>query len=65
MCFREKKAYTPFPPAQPESKMDKEIATGEYFLKEKERKMKKLQERQEKQVDYKTLVTNFKLRGHS
>merc|ERR1719391_1821844 len=48
---REKKAYTPFPPAQPESKMDKEIATGEYFLKEKERKMKKLQERQEKQAE--------------
>merc|ERR1712165_55162 len=48
---KEKKPYTPFPPAQPESKMDKEIATGEYFLKENERKMKKLQERQEKQAE--------------
>jgi len=48
---KEKKAYTPFPPAQPESKIDREIATGEYFLKEKERKIKKLQERKERQAE--------------
>ena len=46
---REKKAYTPFPPAQPESKMDKEMATGEYFLKDKEKRRKKAEERREKQ----------------
>ena len=40
VCFREKKPYTPFPPSQPESKMDREMATGEYFLKDKEKKIK-------------------------
>jgi len=48
---REKKPYTPFPPSQPESKMDREMATGEYFLKDKEKKIKKLQERRERQAE--------------
>ena len=47
---KSKKPYTPFPPPMPESKLDKELASGEYFLKEKEKKLKKLQERREKQA---------------
>lgn len=46
---REKKEYTPFPPAPPESKVDKLLATGEYFLKEEQRKQRKKNENQEKQ----------------
>ena len=45
-----KKPYTPFPPPMPESKLDKELASGEYFLKEKEKKLRKIQERKEKQT---------------
>ncbi|XP_050389347.1 KRR1 small subunit processome component homolog [Patella vulgata] len=43
-----KKEYTPFPPPMPESKMDKQLASGEYFLNEKQKHVKKLMERKEK-----------------
>ena len=46
-----KKPYTPFPPPMPESKMDKELASGEYFLKSKEKRRKKLAEQREKQLE--------------
>ncbi|KAI4798683.1 hypothetical protein KUCAC02_020567 [Chaenocephalus aceratus] len=36
-----KKQYTPFPPAQPENAVDKELATGEFFLRESVKKRKK------------------------
>jgi len=53
MKKRSKKEYTPFPPAQPESKVDKLLATGEYFLKEDERKERKQHQNHEKQEEAK------------
>uniref|UniRef100_A0A1L8DS06 KRR1 small subunit processome component n=1 Tax=Nyssomyia neivai TaxID=330878 RepID=A0A1L8DS06_9DIPT len=44
-----KKEYTPFPPPQPESKIDKQLASGEYFLKDDQKRAKRLKEREEKQ----------------
>ena len=46
---RAKKEYTPFPPAPPESKVDKLLATGEYFLKEDQRRQRKKNENIDKQ----------------
>ncbi|XP_076628819.1 KRR1 small subunit processome component homolog dbe [Colletes latitarsis] len=41
---KEKKPYTPFPPPQQESKIDKMIASGEYFLKEEQKRAKRKRE---------------------
>lgn len=46
---KEKKEYTPFPPAQPESKVDKLLASGEYFLKEDQKQAKRNKEREDRQ----------------
>ncbi|WWC59142.1 uncharacterized protein I303_101690 [Kwoniella dejecticola CBS 10117] len=51
---KEKKVYTPFPPPQQPSKLDLQLASGEYFLKPKEReyldKKKKLEKQHENSV---------------
>ncbi|XP_073245695.1 KRR1 small subunit processome component homolog [Porites lutea] len=46
-----KKTYTPFPPPQTESKIDKQLASGEYFMQEKERKLKAWQQKKVRQAD--------------
>lgn len=48
---RVKKEYTPFAPPQQERKVDKLLASGEYFLKEEDRKKKRLAEKMEKKTD--------------
>jgi len=48
---KEKKVYTPFPPAQTLRKVDLQVESGEYFLGKKQREMKKLQEKRDKQEE--------------
>lgn len=46
----ERKEYTPFPPAPVASKVDKEIESGEFFMKEHERKALKKQKKHEEKA---------------
>uniref|UniRef100_A0A6B2L8E2 KRR1 small subunit processome component n=1 Tax=Arcella intermedia TaxID=1963864 RepID=A0A6B2L8E2_9EUKA len=46
---KEKKKYSPFPPEQLPRKIDKEIETGEYFLKQSEKSLIKQKDKKEKQ----------------
>ncbi|KAF6119365.1 hypothetical protein HJG60_007411 [Phyllostomus discolor] len=46
-----KKVYTPFPSPQPESQINKELATGEYFLKASQKKRQKMEAIKAKQAE--------------
>ena len=48
---KEKKARSVFPPAQMPSKIDLQIESGEYFLSQEAKQMKKAQEKLEKQKE--------------
>ena len=54
---KKKKEYTPFPPPQAETKLDKMLSSGEYFLTEIQKKAKLNKERREKQADDKKKQT--------
>lgn len=45
MVVREKKAYTPFPPAPVPSKIDLQLDSGEYFINEAQREAKRKAEK--------------------
>jgi ribosomal RNA assembly protein len=45
---KEKKVYTPFPPAQEKSKVDLQIESGEYFLGKQAKERKERDEKQER-----------------
>ncbi|OTF79401.1 hypothetical protein BLA29_008502, partial [Euroglyphus maynei] len=51
--MNKKKEYTPFPPPQTESKIDKQLATGEYFMEQREQKSRQRQEKSLKNVETK------------
>lgn len=46
-----KKTYTPFPPAQLPSKLDQQMASGEYFLKPREKEMIEKRKREDRQKE--------------
>ncbi|KAG2704565.1 hypothetical protein I3760_05G009000 [Carya illinoinensis] len=47
---KEKKPYTPFPPPQQPSKIDEQLASGEFFMSQKKKSAKKWRDKQEQQT---------------
>lgn len=48
---RTKSEYTPFPPPQPESKIDQQLASGEYFMRDEDKRSIKKKEKAAKQEE--------------
>ena len=46
---KKKKVYTPFPPAPVQSKLDQQMASGEYFLKPREKEAIERRKREDRQ----------------
>jgi ribosomal RNA assembly protein len=44
---KQKKVYTPFPPPQQPSKLDMQLASGEYFLKSKDKERMERRKKEE------------------
>jgi ribosomal RNA assembly protein len=57
--IRVKKAYTPFPNPPQESKLDKELETGEFFAKERQNEAQK-RKQQEKEKQHFTAKKSYK-----
>ncbi|KAI1304274.1 Ribosomal RNA assembly protein mis3 [Mortierella claussenii] len=48
---KDKKDYTPFPPAQTPSKIDLQLESGEYFMKPKEKEARAMEKKKEEQKE--------------
>ncbi|KAG0682969.1 ribosomal RNA assembly protein krr1 [Pichia californica] len=61
---KKEKVYTPFPPQQLPRKVDLQIESGEFFLSNKEKKVKELQEKKKKQDEMKQVKQEEKAKDY-
>lgn len=61
---KKEKVYTPFPPQQLPRKVDLQIESGEYFLSNREKKVKELQEKKKKQEEMKQVRQEEKAKDY-